>query len=365
MKKRLHGPSRYYASDKNVFDALNQHKVDIPTIMKLFQRRNVIVSPKTPKEELASYFARLTHDYNDHKDISTKLGIAPRRERVTSMDIGGISAVDDIRGVVEQLKQELESTGDVVHLERKGDDLMINIQYSTVDYKLSEFTQVQVRDGTIEFVKSEDGYVVRNTDNKAINGIRESLFGRIEKSSITPLKKTVVGLFNVPSPKLRSKFFYELSRNLVGYVHQDVKAVYTYKMNPMDLDEDLGVEDESDMHVERVSLNGSGVSRSEILSNLLDNEDYYIVKIGWTVAEMRGDGAVYEIEAAFSDLKDCTDFSFILKAVHPVVEGKVSKQRRSPNVDEINAVSRAIEAKSRELVKSLNEEQLKLNEEDS
>lgn len=39
MKKRAHGPSLYYASDKNVFDALNQHKVDTPTVVKLFQRR--------------------------------------------------------------------------------------------------------------------------------------------------------------------------------------------------------------------------------------------------------------------------------------------------------------------------------------
>ena len=70
MKKHLHGPSRYFATDKNIFDALNQHKVDIPTIMELFGRRNIIVGKKTPREALANYFARLPHDYYDHKDIS-------------------------------------------------------------------------------------------------------------------------------------------------------------------------------------------------------------------------------------------------------------------------------------------------------
>lgn len=355
---------RYYASDKNVFDALNQHKVDIPTIMKLFQRRNIIVSPKTLREELASYFARLTHDYYDHKNISTRLGIAPRRERITSMDIDGISAADDIRNDVEKLKKELEATGDVVHIERKAEDFVINIQYSTVDYKLSEFTQVQVRDGKIELVKTENGYVVRNTENKEINGIRDSLLGKVEKSSSVPLIKTVVSLFSIPSPMLRSKFFYALMSHLDGYVRQDVKAVFTYKANPVDIDDDSD-DDDYGSHVERVSLSGKGVSQSDILNNLLNNEDYYIVKVSWTVIETKGKGDVYEIEAAFSEPKDCMGFSFILKAVHPVEEGKVSKQRRSPNTEEINAVSRAIEAKSRELVKSLNEEQLKLNEEDS
>jgi hypothetical protein len=46
--KRKHGPSLYYATDKNVFDALNQHKVDMPTVLKLFERRNIVVSSKTP-----------------------------------------------------------------------------------------------------------------------------------------------------------------------------------------------------------------------------------------------------------------------------------------------------------------------------
>ena len=41
MKKRVHGPSLYYATDKNVFDALNEYKVDSPTVVRLFQRRNV------------------------------------------------------------------------------------------------------------------------------------------------------------------------------------------------------------------------------------------------------------------------------------------------------------------------------------
>ena len=87
MTKRAHGPSLYYASDKNIFDALNQHKVDIPTIMGLFERRNIIISPKTPRDELAKYFARQIHDYHDHRDIAARLGIAPRRERITSMDV--------------------------------------------------------------------------------------------------------------------------------------------------------------------------------------------------------------------------------------------------------------------------------------
>ena len=358
MKKHIHGPSLYYATDKNIFDALNQHKVDIPTVLKLFQRRNVVVSKKTPREDMAGYFSRLTHDYYDHKDIAARLGIAPRRERITSMDVGGLTDAANLQVAVEQLKQELEQSGDVVQVSRDGDGLTMHVQYSTIDYKLNEFAQVQVRDGNIEFIKSSEGYTVRNTQNEYLNNVRDTLLGKIDKVEINPLTKVEVSLFGIPSPKLRSKFFYELMNSLEGYRRRDVTDVYVYKARPEDDDEESSGAsvDDPDAHIERVLLRGNGVTRSELLNELLDEEDYYIIKVGWTAAEVMGIGSVYDIEAVFADPKGCTGFSFILSGVFPVEDGKVSSRRREPTKDEIDAISCVVEVRSRKLVASLSEE---------
>ena len=355
MKKRAHGPSLYYASDKNVFDALNQHKVDTPTVIRLFQRRNIVVSKKTPREDLAKYFSTLTHDYYDHKEIAARLGVVARRERTTSMDVSGVSDTDELQGVVEQLKKEMEASGDTVQVTREGDNLSIRVQYSQIDYKRSEFSQVQVRDGTIEFVKSPTGYVVRNTQNDYLNGVRETLLAKVEKSTSEPLTKVVVALFDTPSVKLRSKFFHELASSLPGFVRRDVTDVYVFKAKP-EQDGETGEEEDaegSETHVERVFLRGNGVSRSEILNGLLDEENYYIIKMGWTATETMGAGNVYDIEAGFSNLNDCTGFSFILSGVFPVEEGKISTRRRQPYKHEIDAFSRVIESKARDLVAAL------------
>lgn len=360
MKKRPHGPSLYYASDKNVFDALNQHKVDAPTVVKLFQRRNVVVSKKTPRDELAKYFSTLTHDYYDHKEIAARLGVAVRRERTTSMDVTGVGDIDELHGVVEQLKKEMEASGDTVQVARDGDNISIRVQYSEVDYKRNEFSQVQVRDGSIEFVKSPVGYVVRNTQNDYLNGVRDVLLAKVEKTTSEPLTKVVVSLFDVPSAKPRSKFFHELATSLPSFVRRDVTDVYVFKAKPEgEEDEDeSGSDDGSETHVERVFLRGSGVSRSEILNELLDEEDYYIIKMGWTATELLGGGNVYDIEAGFADPKGCTGFSFILTGVFPLEDGKISTRRRPPYKHEIDALSRVIESKARELVAELRSEYL-------
>lgn len=358
MKKQAHGPSLYYASDKNVFDALNQHKVDTPTVVRLFQRRNIVVSRKTPREDLAKYFSTLTHDYYDHRDIAARLGVATRRERTTSMDVSGAGDTDDLQGVVEQVKKEMEASGDTVQVTREGDDLSIRVQYSEIDYKRSEFAQVQVRDGTIEFVKSPTGYVVRNTQNDYLNGVRETLLAKIEKAVSTPLTKVVVSMFDIQSAKLRSKYFHELASSLPGFVRRDVTDVYVFKAKPTSdvSDSDESVDDGADTHVERVFLRGIGVSRSEILNELLDEENYYIIKMGWTATEIMGNGNVYDIEAGFSDPGDCTGFSFILRGVFPLEDGKIALRRRTPYKHEIDSFSRVIESKARDLIAVLRTE---------
>ena len=109
--------------------------------------------------------------------------------------------------------------------------------------------------------------------------------------------------------------------------------------------------------MERVSLRGYGVTRSELLNELLDKDDYYIIKISWTAREIMGAaGNIYDIEAIFTNPKDCIGFSFILSGVYPVEDGKISTRRRAPNKREIDTISRVIESKSRELVTTLREE---------
>lgn len=363
IKKRAHGPSLYYASDKNVFDALNQHKVDTRTVIKLFQRRNIIVSKKTSREDLAKYFSTLTHDYYDHKEISARLGIVSRRERTTYMDVSGIDDTDDLQGAIEQLKKEMEASGDTVQVTRDGDNISMRVQFSEIDYKRSEFSQVQVRDGVIDFVKAKTGFTVRNTQNDYINGVRETLLAKVESSGTTPLTKVVVTLFDIPSSKLRSKFFHDLASSLPGFARLDVTDVYVYKAKPeSDPDREQEREEETaETHVERVFLRGNGVSRSEILNGLLDEEDYYIIKMGWTVKEAMGAGHVYDLEAGFSDLKDCTGFSFILSGVFPLEDGKISTRKRSPHKHESDALSRVIESRARDLMEELRAEHLKTN----
>jgi hypothetical protein len=345
MKKRYHGPSLYFASDKNIYDALNQRKVDAATVKELFQERNIIVSPKTPREELAKYFARLTHDFEDHQKIAARLGIAARRERITSMEATGIDDKDSLIVAIQKLKKEREAEGDVIQVVQEGNNWSLTFQYTTIDYAKNEFSQVQTRDGMIEVLQSSTGYTIRCTQNEFVCDARDKLLDLVSGAG-NPVATTVVSLLDVPDAKLRSKFFDLVTNHLPEFKRIDVVSIYVYKPRP-DFDEDDDSAEAPETYVEKVTLKGSGVTRSEVFNRLLAEDSYYINKVVWTSSKVLSAGDVYEIEAAFDDPKNCTGFSFMLSGVYAVEKGVVSTRKRTPLSSEVDAISRVIDEHSR------------------
>lgn len=348
MKKHSHGASLYYASDKNVLDALNQHRVDITTITSLFRRRNTIVSKLESRDSLAAYFARLPHDFYDHQDIAERLGVIQRRERLTSMNLVGEVPAEALQDALLDLKQEREKEGDVVNISRHGDRTIVRVQYSLIDYGRSEFAQVQSRDGTIELVTTDGGFTIRSSHNDYVEEMRESVLSKLDSAIGTKLDREVVSLFDVPVPELRSKFFLELMAGESSYRRYDVTDVYAFKPRPDDDDdegEDGAADDTPDTHVEKVMLRGNGVSNSELLGSLRGN-DYYVVKAGWTWKDLKGHGHVYAVEASFSDVKDCTGFSFIVTGVYTYENGELAAKRRTPTRQEVEMLSAFIEKRA-------------------
>lgn len=393
MRKPLYGPSIYYATDKNVFDALNQHKVTRVAIQSMFLRRNILVSSETPRVELAAYFSLLNHDYKDHQDIAFRLGVVSRRERSTSMVVQGVNDRSDLLAAVEDVKKELEETGDVVKISKHDNRVVVVIHYSTIDYRRSEFTQTQQRKGRIEFIGSDASYVVRSTHSDHMTRARDEILDVLSRRPNVSLEKLKISLSSFPSPKDRSTFFNDLINELDGFALYDVKEAFAYKARPHgfdgDFDDDdlIDIEDENDdqgddsgvddsksappgkdgrddneaklgSHIDHVNLKGVGVTRSSFLIDALD-DDYYIVRTRWEARKAVTLGQIYIIEALFTDPAVCDEFSFMLRGVFPLEEGRVSKRQVAPLPDDIDEVSRAIEVTAQKLLTRLKEKHTK------
>lgn len=364
MKNKI-GASLYYASDKNIFDALCRSRVNSETIQKMFQTRNILVSKKTERKDLASYFSRLPHDFEDHQSIARSLGVIKRRERLASVEVKLDIAEDQLEKAIKLIKTRLEEEGDVVHKSQDLDNRsVLNIKYSNLDYRRPEFSQVQIRDGELLMIKFDGGYKIRGTCNPYINSVRDSLISEMEKQAGESAEQERISLFSITDVTKRSEFFHSLMFDLPGYSVKDVQEVFVYKKRPTseESETDEGeIADENydavDVHVERVLLRGNGVSRSKQLKDLIKrdpsgaDEPYYMVRVAWTVAEKAGWGNQYEIEARFEDPESCAEFSYMLRSVRKmdVLSGKLNKTKIPPGIGEIDTISKVIEDHAKSL----------------
>lgn len=357
MKNNLSGPSLYYVSDKNIFDALNQSRVDTETVRRMFERRNIVCSKKTPREHLARYFSTLTHDYLDHQDIAEKLGSISRRERTTTLEIQNPITSDNLEQALSKLTDTLRQTGDIVSISKDGKHVSINIRYTEVDYRQSEFRQVQHKDGVIELAILDKSITVRSTQNEYIGLATNQLIQQLEKEAGNTLDISKITLSGYTAPKIRSKFFHDLSNTLPGFSRRDVTDVYVHKAGSAAqgdaLSQDDAVEDDEG-DVQKILMKGSSVTRSRVLGDLLKDDKYFIFRISWLAIETLGAGYGYVVEAMFNDPLDCREFAYIVKGVHALESpAKLTKHRRLPTKDESDLVAKAIEGRAKELIAEL------------
>lgn len=359
MKVRF-GPSLYFASDKVIFDSLVQHQVGMDLIRELFAERGILVSSHTPKDELAQYFSRLTADYYDHQNIASKLGRVARRDRVTASEIEG--KVDDshIREALENLREKLGHYGQTVEISVENGVTSALIHYEHIDYRRPELKQVEPRDALIEFSRESDGKIVlRSPQNNEIDPIVDSLITDLNQIAGGTLSQTRVNMESIADPTLRTRFFDTLIKGLDGYKFVTVTEAYCYKprfteeANDDAEEEDDNEELEKSPYVERVGLRGDGVNRSFLAKDLLD-KGYYIVKVVWRVRPAaRIDSDIFEIEAQFSDPQRFVGFSYRVRGVHMVEDGKLTKKRRSAKNEENDDLFRKIESSAKKALISL------------
>jgi hypothetical protein len=351
--KRQFGPSLYFASDKVIFDAMNHTQVTTETIRDLLAERGVLVSPKTTKYELAQYFSRLTADYFDHQNIATRLGKIAKRERITYAEISEPLSHAEVLESLQLAKSGLEAQGNVVSIKVEGQKIVATLEYDHVDYTEVEFRQVQRRDGIVELLPDGAGkYVIRSSQNQEIDSAVDHIFLTLNQGRSVPLKAHRISLEGVPDPAHRCKFFEDLIQGIEQHTFVTVTAAYCYKpkikAGVVDSDADKPSEVEDQPDVVRVTLIGTGVTKSFVIADLYA-KGYYLVKVVWRVKPTHSlDADIFELEAQFGDPESCTEFSYQARTVLIFEDGAVTEKKRQPKLAEQDSLFRLIEAAAKQ-----------------
>ncbi|GLQ96145.1 hypothetical protein [Dyella mobilis] len=354
--KNHYGPSVYYASDKSIRDALNQPKISDKSLQRLLYSRGILLSSENARDYLAGYFSRLNYDYYDQAEIADAMEVQPRRDRTTSRFITTQNDISIFEHAADAIKSEIEKREDGIDINLIDNRLTVSIDYISIDYRRSEFSQVRRQTGVIDVIKSATGYIVRSTQTPYIDERVESFLAEAEKACQGKnFSLSTINLQAVPDHKYRTEFFDLLINGLIGYPLIDVSAAYVFKKHPDpdEIDDDDNVSDDlEDIRIERASLSGKGVHRSEEIK-ALHNREFYAVRVSWSVADSSQDR--FDIDATFSEPESCSGFSYLLRRVHQYIGKGRPPHQRSPLKKEIDTMYSLLEDSATRAMTSIRE----------
>lgn len=349
----------FYASDKAIYDALQQHKYTKSALKELFLSRGIIVSNETEKDDVAKYFSSFNHDYFDHQSIANVLGVGHRKEKTSVTNINNEFSDDAVEEVSLAIKAEYEKNGDAVSVNKRTKGFELKIIYTQLDYNKSEFKQVIEREAIISVETNKSGLAIRWPHNEYVQQIKERLLDLLSSSDELDgdLDIEEIELVNFELPKSRTDFFVKLYKNMKGYQMSDVTDVQVYHPKVVsEKEDDLGV------HIFKAALKGEGVHASDELSSLY-KKGFYLSKITWIAKTDSYDSDLYELEAQFMDAESCKNFSYLVKGVYKNLgKGEHAKGRASLTQVEELRLGRLIEESATKAISLIEKELLKPEE---
>ena len=359
----------YSATDKALYDALNQATLTNADMRNLFLSHGMVIAKGTKRPELAQHFSRLIHGYDDFQALAKLFDTGKRRERLSSLRIQSSAQFSDFESAAHQVVQRLQAATDSASVRSLDDgSVEIKIRYRTFNFNKSEFKQIEIRNAVITLEQEGNAVTIRGPQNEKVDEICRDLISTVETFVSDPLEIDEISLELFPAPEHRTKFFITLIEKVAGYKKHTVTDVYVYKpkksnKNSEDDAEDDEEETEDDssessdatlgIHISRASLKGEGVLESPEMRGLID-QGFYISKIIWQAKETGIDPDIFEFEAQFSEPESCTQFSYLPRGLYKYQGNQQhSKTKTQLSLDEDRQMSKVIESAARKSLQEL------------
>lgn len=110
----------YFATDKNIYDALHHKRITIARLREILLRKGIIVAQDLTKEELIEEVCKLPQGYSDLDSIKELVQTYDKRESITSVKLQASSSQTELKTAAELVKRKLATgSGETVKITAK------------------------------------------------------------------------------------------------------------------------------------------------------------------------------------------------------------------------------------------------------
>ncbi|MGI0511620.1 hypothetical protein E4N83_00840 [Treponema denticola] len=360
--------SIYYASDKDLFDALSsKRKFFTESILhEICNNRGIFLSQDDERSSLIEYISVLPHSVYDLEYIRQHLQANVRTERNASTKIVG-EALENIK-LAEILTDFKDSRNSIYNeqyniIQSSNETITIDIDYEEIDYGNTRLRQKQKKSARMEIKKASNGEIsIRHNANERMDDITRNLLKHIKKNvpEEAKIEQKQIELSDINSAALRTEFFIQLISSINEYSLDDVTTINITAMKNIIVteEEQTSVQQEILGKLKSALLKGENLLESKEYADL-NKGDFYISGIQWTIKDKEKNK--FRIESNFRDTKNCSNFEYDIKGMFEYKDEQYLKTIK-PVVGIIkNDLLQQIEYNALTIIEKLSEENTETN----
>ncbi|MEB5609190.1 hypothetical protein [Serratia marcescens] len=334
----------YYATDKNIFDALHHKRVTAKILHELLFTKGILVSEELGKEALIEEVCKLPLCYIDLEKIKELVQTYDKKESKTYARLNVSVSQAEISQAANVVKKQYAAKSQALKVQTKKDgSVSIVLSYQEVDLSRTELRQIDNRSISIDFAINGDSVEVRMPQSEKSREVIELIQKELSIIANKPIERFELSLEAITNPSLRSQFFKELMEGLDGYEVDDVTNIELNRMKSVDSEDEDGKDAEIDTSfVKKVLLKGEAVDTSAIFAEL-HRKGYYISRVSWASKPELVNGDRILVEAFFKNADLCSEFSYNIKGINNFRNDRHNLGTRSASDIEKKEISRLIE----------------------
>ncbi|MBD2798411.1 hypothetical protein ID856_18210 [Xenorhabdus sp. 18] len=334
----------YFATEKNIYDALHHKRITTAMLQDILLRKGIIISESLNKEELIEEVCKLPHGFLDLQEIKNKVQTYDPKESVTKVSLTTSTNQQEVKDAIKKMKDHYPKTKSEVFkvTTKKNGGLSVELHYDDIDLSRTALRQIDKKSVKLDFTINDGKIDIRMPQNSKSKELVKLIGTHLSEIKNVEIPQFEISLEVVTSPNLRSQFFHDLMHGLEGYEVEDVNNIEVNRFINQTIN-DEGDDEEIDAgYVRKAVLKGESVNSSSIFSDL-HKKGYYISKVSWSSVPSSGNGDKIILEAFFKNPETCMDFAYNIKGINNFNKGKFNVTTRSANEQEKNKLGKLIE----------------------
>lgn len=352
MSKRI-SSSILFADDKDIQDLLLSSKLGKPKLLQLAQRRGIVLSKESSREQLVSSIARMPHSWSQLSELLDLTSTADRSDKRTCAHLPGDFTIDGLNNVLAELKDGREHTdGEAWDVVQSGkNQFKISATFTEVDPSKTRLAQLSQREIAIEIEKTDAGLQVRHSARERGTSILQGIVSALSESTGRDVRAQIIDLSEIRDPDIRTAFFINLSRGVASYDLAEILNVRGSRIPQPGSDipnDDSAAQEDFSRSVKKIILSGRKIDQSPEYKRFSESR-FFISEMTWTVVDPKTNGIMVEFEAGFSEDESARSFYYSVKRVHEKnKDGQIKTAYTRPSGDRLRALSQALEAAASE-----------------